>query len=116
MTDDVNYLIKESLQKMLDYINKMDEGQQQEVGTNGTHYGPVKKLTGYHAVQKVNRSDYAIHILANLDKVPTLNNDKSCIRYKNGCGTVIDRCNDEQSVPGRERDIADRKRKAPNSR
>lgn len=50
--------------------------------------GPVLHLDELHAVQKVGRREFAIHQLADLDKVPELDEVSTTIRYSHGRATV----------------------------
>lgn len=75
-----------SFEAMLDWIKSIG-AEQEPVTASSRHDGPVKQLDDLHAVQKTGRR-YAVHRLADLDKVPALDDPKMVIRYKDGKGTV----------------------------
>jgi len=80
--------LKASYRAFVDWI-KGNNGQQAEIDTERSdHYGPVVQVDDLHAVQKTDRTTYAIHKLQHLDKVPALNDSKTEITYRGGKGSV----------------------------
>lgn len=75
-----------SLKAMLDWIKSIG-AEQEPIGPNTRHDGPVKQLDDLHAVQKTGRR-YAIHKLSDLDKVPAIDDPKTSITYRDGVGHV----------------------------
>jgi hypothetical protein len=75
-----------SLAAMLEWIRGAG-GAQEPVQPAGLYIGPVKHIDELHCVQKTGRR-YAVHQLADLDKVPGLDDSTMSIQYKDGKGTV----------------------------
>ena len=73
---------------MLDWIKGVGVHVAIDTGLNQSHSGPVKHLDDLHAVQHKGRGQYAVHRLADLDKVPGLDDPKTSITYRGGKGTV----------------------------
>lgn len=73
---------------MLDWIKGVGVHVAIDTNLNQSHGGPVKYLDDLHAVQSKGQGRYAIHKLADLDKVPQLDDPKMTIRYQDGKGTV----------------------------
>ena len=61
--------------------------EQEPVGENTLHIGPVIHLDDFHAVQKTGRR-YAVHVLDSLDRVPDADNPRVEIQYRGGVGVV----------------------------
>jgi hypothetical protein len=61
--------------------------EQEPVGENTLHIGPVVHLDDFHAVQKTGRR-YAVHVLDTLDRVPDTDNPRMEIQYRGGVGVV----------------------------
>jgi hypothetical protein len=81
------------------------KGELEEVMANRQYFGPVQKVSDHHAVQKIGRRTYTVHTLNELDKVPALNRPKMTIRYRDGCGFILDDAPDDGSGLAHERDI-----------
>jgi hypothetical protein len=74
------------MKAMLDWIKSIG-AEQEPVGPSTRHDGPVKHLDDLHCVQKTGRR-YAVHLLADLDNVPALDDPQMTIQYRDGKGTV----------------------------
>ena len=80
--------LEASYRAFLDWI-KGKGGVLVEVDTQqGGHFGPVVQVDDLHAVQSTGRGKYAIHELADLDQVPSLDDPKMDIHYRVGVGQV----------------------------
>lgn len=88
----------DSMRAMLDWIKGVGVHVAIDTNINQTHSGAVKHLDDLHAVQHKGQGRYAVHRLADLDKVPQLDDPKTSITYRGGKGTVEGR-----TVPGVER-------------
>lgn len=77
----------ESLRALLEWI-KGQGGVFKEVSTNAACHGPVVRLDGLHAVQRVSKGTYSIHRLDQLDKLPAVDDPKTEIKYSGGVGKV----------------------------
>lgn len=69
-----------------------------DTSLNQTHLGSIKYMDGLHAVQNKGRGRYAIHLLADLDNVPALDDPKTTITYLDGVGKVSGRLGQWQGV------------------
>lgn len=87
-TKSLKEALKESWEAMLDWIKGVGVHVPIDTSLNQTHSGAVKHLDDLHAVQHKGQGRYAIHRLADLDKVPGLDDPKMEIRYTDGKGTV----------------------------
>ena len=77
----------ESLRALLEWI-KGQGGVFKEVSTNAACHGPVVRLDGLHAAQRVSKGTYSIHRLDQLDKLPAVDDPKTEIKYSGGVGKV----------------------------
>lgn len=75
-----------SWEAMLGWIKSIG-AEQEPIGPNTRHDGPVKHLDDLHCVQKTGRR-YAVHRLADLDNTPALDDPRMSIKYSNGVGQV----------------------------
>jgi len=81
-------LVKASFAKFVEWISGK-RGTLIQIDTKrGQYYGPVVQLDDFHAVQKTGSSEFAVHQLGNLDKVPTRDDSTMEIKYRDGRGTV----------------------------
>lgn len=77
-----------SLAAMLDWI-KAKGGVLVDLDTQQSdHYGPVVQLDNLHAVQSTGRGKHVVHKLAQLDRVPALDDNKTEVHYRGGVGQV----------------------------
>lgn len=77
----------DSMRAMLDWIKSIG-AEQQPIGPNTRHDGPVKQIDDLHCVQRTGKQRYAIHRLNDLDTTPALDDPTMVIWYSNGKGTV----------------------------
>lgn len=75
-----------SWEAMLGWIKSIG-AEQEPIGPNTRHDGPVKHLDDLHCVQKTGQR-YAVHRLADLDNIPALDDPMTLIKYSNGVGHV----------------------------
>ena len=80
--------LQESLDAMAEWIRAIG-GQQEAVKPSDQCFGPVKHMDRLHCVQKTGRNNYTLHRLADLDKMPGLDDPKMEIKYRNGVGQVV---------------------------
>lgn len=78
----------DSMRAMLDWIKGVGVHVAIDTNINQTHSGAVKHLDDLHTVQHKGQGRYAVHRLADLDKVPQLDDPKTSITYRGGKGTV----------------------------
>lgn len=78
----------DSMRAMLDWIKGVGVHVAIDTNINQTHSGAVKHLDDLHAVQHKGQGRYAVHRLADLDKVPQLDDPKTSITYRGGVGHV----------------------------
>lgn len=79
---------------------KREGGVEDLVGPATRHEGPVVKLDDLHCVQKTGRSKFAIHRLADLDKMPELDDSKMAIKYQDWVGHVSGKQPAQYQSPG----------------
>ena len=81
--------LKESFDRFVKWISGSG-GECVEVNTvDSWHSGPVVQRDDLHCLQKTGRGKFAIHELAKLDKVPSLNDQNMDIKYRDGVGKVV---------------------------